>query len=102
MVYLYSTISGFRTIFGSIVVQAAMVFCLFLFVQVPQDSYLGSQPYEGANEHMERTLRALSIQMTFSHIANISATVISQMAVDLKLTQVLSVAGVVFYVITMV
>jgi hypothetical protein len=60
MVYLYSTISGFRTIFGSIAIQAAMVLCLFFFVQVPQDSYRGDQPYPGANEDMERKLRGLA------------------------------------------
>jgi hypothetical protein len=36
MVFLYSIISGFKAILGSIGLQLAMAACLFMFVRTPQ------------------------------------------------------------------
>jgi hypothetical protein len=51
MVFLYSIISGFRAILGSVATQFAMAACVVLFVKVPDQSYV-TEPYDGANAEM--------------------------------------------------
>lgn len=71
MVYLYSTISGFRTILGSVTIQAAMLIILLIFVEVPQQSYSTSDPYAGENEKMEHILKKLWGQMVLTHLVSV-------------------------------
>lgn len=48
MVYLYSIISGFRAILGSIAIQFAMAVAVIFFVKAPANPY-ATEPFEGAN-----------------------------------------------------
>lgn len=53
MVYLYSIISGFRAILGSIGIQIAMAIAVIFFVKAPQYPYL-----EETDEYQNAALSA--------------------------------------------
>ena len=67
MVFLYSIISGFRAILGSVAIQFAMAACLLFFVKVPTRSY-EVEPYDGADESLQSQLQTLYILMLATHL----------------------------------
>ena len=79
MVYLYSTISGFKAVLGSVAIQAAMLLCLLLFVEVPQQSFQ-TPPNDSANSEMEHNLKSLWHQMVFTHFFAVLAIELVQFA----------------------
>jgi hypothetical protein len=78
MIYLYSIISGFRAILGSIGIQAAMALSLLFFVTIPTDAYLNAEPEPGDNAKIESTLRFLYWQMFAAHVASLLVMIFSQ------------------------
>jgi hypothetical protein len=67
MVYLYSIVSGFRAVLGSVAIQVAMAACLLLFVSAPETPFV-NEPYPGANEELAERLETLNLMTTLTHL----------------------------------
>jgi hypothetical protein len=87
MVYLYSIISGFRAVLGSVAIQGAMGFSVLFFVKVPVQPYV-TEPYEGANAELVANLTTLDTLMILSHFFCVSCILGSQLAKRLSFAMV--------------
>jgi hypothetical protein len=67
MVYLYSIISGFRAILGSLAIQLAMAFVTIVIVKAPDNPYL-VEPFEGANAELRAKLEYLLLMISVTHV----------------------------------
>jgi hypothetical protein len=79
MVYLYSIISGFRAILGSVAIQFAMAACVVFFVSPPEIPFV-EEPYDGANEDLAERLETLNFLMTMTHLFCVACIFSSQFA----------------------
>lgn len=67
MVYLYSIISGFRAILGSVAIQLAMGVLVFVFVKSPENPYLPDTETTAAFD-VKAELNMLEFTMTGTHM----------------------------------
>lgn len=65
--YLYSIISGFRAILGSIAIQLAMGIVTIFIVNAPDTPYL-VEPFEGANAELHAKLEYLLLMISVTHV----------------------------------
>jgi hypothetical protein len=77
MVYLYSIVSGFRAILGSVALQFAMALCVLIFVQTPTEGYL-EEPEPGDNAKLEENLDRVKVLMVFTHFFCAASIIASQ------------------------
>ena len=77
MVYLYSIISGFRAILGSIGIQLAMAMAVLLLVRVPKVAYT-EDTNQPENEYLIAELSILWWMMIAVHLFCFTAMILSQ------------------------
>lgn len=66
MVYLYSIVSGFRAILGSVALQFAMALCVLIFVQTPTEGFM-EELEPGENAELQEKFHRFKIFMVFTH-----------------------------------